>query len=150
MGVRTLPKPILATIVLTLAALMVVLPTAAYAATSVGAEAPAPLACAPGDMRDACSDAQAQADTDHNGTLWFVGGCLATVLTLLAAQLIEPEPPASALLGQDPTYVANYTDCYEDATKRKRTRSALTGCLVGGAVYAALWAVVLIADASTN
>src|SRR5690606_5187187 len=100
MKILGIPKPIVAGIIFLLSSVLVVTP-----ATAVVVVMPAPP--------DACTDANAQARDDTNNIVWMLGGCLATVLTVLAAQIIEPEPPASALLGQSPEYVAQYTDCYQ-------------------------------------
>ena len=139
---RLVPKPVFASIALTLAFFLVATPVAAYASTGIGRDQQSATEPPP-SPREPCADAELQADSDTNGTVWMVGGCLATVLTLIAAQVLEPEPPAAALLGQSPEYVAVYTDCYKRAAKKKRTNKALTGCLIGGAAWAALYLLVV-------
>lgn len=86
------------------------------------------------------ADAEAAADRE-NGTIWFIGGCLGTVLTLVLAQVMDPTPPASALLGESDEYVAQYTDTYINEVKSKRTKNAIYGCITGGVLYVGLWAL---------
>jgi hypothetical protein len=97
----------------------------------------------------ACDDANAQATEDQNATLWLLGGCVVGVLAILAAQVLEITPPASALLGKDEAYVASYTDCYESAAKKIRTKKSITGCVIGGLAGALLW-TILYATAVDN
>lgn len=95
------------------------------------------------------SDAQAAADRT-NGTVWFIGGCLGTVLTLLLAQVMDPTPPASALIGKSDEYVAQYSDTFVEEVKSKRTKNAIYGCITGGVLYVGLWAVLIAASSSSS
>lgn len=98
---------------------------------------------------DPVAEAEAAADRE-NGTVWFIGGCLGTVLTLILAQVMDPTPPASALLGKSDEYVAQYTDTYIEEVKSKRTKNAIYGCVTGGVLYVGLWAVVVAAASSSS
>ena len=141
MIVRRLPKVIVASIVLMLSFALLATPAVSFASTGWGKEHHDHAHNT--DPEDACSDAELQATTDTNSTVWMLGGCLGGVLVLIAAQVLEPQPPASALLGQSPEYVATYTDCYQRAAKKRRTNKALTGCLIGVGAYALLYAVLI-------
>lgn len=100
--------------------------------------------------QQACEAAETRASQDVNGTIWFLGGCLFGLLGLGAAYIIEPSPPASALVGQDEVYVAEYTDCYTDAGQGIQKKQALTGCLIGTAATVLLYALVVAAAVSTS
>ncbi|MFQ5571192.1 MAG: hypothetical protein ACE5G0_16060 [Rhodothermales bacterium] len=146
MNLRKLPKIIFMSVVLLLSTLLVVTPAAAFVSVGFGEEQQSHVDDV--DPQNACSDAELQARNDTNSTVWMIGGCLATVLTLIAAQVMEPKPPASALLGQPPEYVATYTDCYKRAAKKRRTNKALTGCLIGAGAYGLLIVLYFAAAAS--
>ena len=73
-----------------------------------------------GQSQDACAAGEARAQADTNGTVWFLGGCLFTGLALAGAYMLEPTPPATALVGQSDDYVAHYTDCYRETAKSAR------------------------------
>jgi hypothetical protein len=100
-------------------------------------------------LQQPCQEAKAAAEDDMNGTLWAVGGCLATVAALGAATFLKPEPPSSALMGKSDKYVAEYTDCYQEAGVSKRQRYALYGCLGGGLAYAGIYAIYAAAISSS-
>ena len=53
---------------------------------------------------------------------------------LLVPYLHQKTPPAAALLGKSPTYVAHYTDTYKRQSQSHQVQSALTGCLIGTGV----------------
>ena len=80
-----------------------------------------------------------------NGNLWLAAGCLAGIIGVVIAYVIEPNPPATALLGKSPEYVAAYTDGYKMAAKRIQTSKAWTGCLIGAVI--SIGAAVLAAAA---
>ena len=90
---------------------------------------------------DVCVEAERDAETDTNRTIWFIAGCLGGVLGLLIAHMVQPSPPATKLLGKSPEYVAVYTDCYKRKAKSIQTKTALTGC----AVYAGCVVVLVVA-----
>lgn len=77
---------------------------------------------------------------DHtNQNVWRLFGCVGGVLGVAGSYVYEPPPPASALLGKSPEYVAFYTDAYTLKTKNIQTRGAIEGCAVStlaiGAFY---------------
>ncbi len=99
----------------------------------------------------ACTDAEAQALQDVNSTLWIAGGCLGGIIAIIVAQVVEPDPPATTLLGQSPEYVAEYTDCYKKAAKKRQTNRALIGCGIAAVVYGAYFLVLAITvDSATD
>ena len=100
-------------------------------------------------LQQPCQEGEAAANDNVNGTVWAVGGCLATVVALGAATFLEPEPSSSALIGKSDGYVAEYTDCYREAGVDKRQKYALYGCLAGGLTYVGVWVVYAAVIAST-
>lgn len=86
---------------------------------------------------DACTDAQMRAKDASNGGLWFAVGCLTGPLGVVGSYVIKPDPPASAMLGKDATYVANYTDCYRESSVASQTKNAWWGCATLGVVLIA-------------
>lgn len=138
---RIMPKQVFASIALILAFFLVATPVAVYASTGIGTDQKGEMEPPP-SPREPCAEAELQANSDTNSTAWMIGGCLALGLTVIAAQVLEPEPPAAALLGQPPEYVAVYTDCYKRAAKKRRTNKALTGCLIGAGAYVLFYAVL--------
>ncbi len=98
-----------------------------------------------GLLQQPCQEGESAAERDTNGMIWFLGGCVLGVLAVVGAYVIEPSPPASALVGQTPEYVAQYTDCYVERAQAIQTRNALYGCLTQGVLwvgYYVLWVVV--------
>lgn len=89
----------------------------------------------PSDAATACMDAEAAAASQTSGGSWFAIGCLLTWVGWLIAYAMEPAPPATALLGKSPEYVATYTDCYKRKAKDLRSKNAMIGCLVGTAMW---------------
>ena len=131
-----------AAIVFVLSMSMTALPAAAYVFHAAGN--PVPVEDVNTSLPpDACSDANAQATQDQNATLWLLGGCVGGALVVLAAYVLEANPPATALLGKDEAYVAEYTDCYQEAAKKIRTKKSLTGCLIGTAAGLLIYAIVV-------
>ena len=100
------------------------------------------------ESTNACMQAEQDATMDTNGTLWFAAGCLGGVIGLLAAYAIQPNPPASKLVGKSPTYVATYTDCYRAKAKNIQTHKALLGCGTAAAFYVVYWVLVVAAATS--
>lgn len=94
---------------------------------------------------DPCATAHRDAEMSVNKTTWFIVGCLAGVVGWIIAYAIEPNPPASGLVGKSPQYVATYSDCYRSKGKSLQSRAALNGCLIGTAVSVLLWVVVIAA-----
>lgn len=99
------------------------------------------------DLNNACGDGQNSAKADISGGTWFIAGCFLGPLVYLIG--LQPEnPPATNLLGKPPEYVAAFTDCYRNETKRIKSSNALTGCLIGSIVQIGLY-VAIIASADS-
>lgn len=97
------------------------------------------------DMAAARASAERDAQTDVNGTLWFLAGCLGTWVGLVIAYVYAPSLPASRLLGKSPEYVAYYTDFYRAKAKSIQTGQAWTGCIVTAIAQVVYIVVVAIA-----
>lgn len=93
----------------------------------------------------AIADAEQDVSMDVNGTLWFLGGCLGNITVIIIANVIEPTPPASRLLGKSPEYIAVYSDTYKTKAKNLQTSRALAGCLTGTAVTCVGYSFLIIA-----
>jgi len=106
-----------------------------------------PLLAQQSETQNAVREAELQAKTDANSTLWLFVGCLGGLLAIVIGQLIEPKPPQSALLGKSPEYVAAYTDAYVKKVKSVRMNNSLIGCGIGTAAWVGIY-VLLIAAAS--
>lgn len=94
------------------------------------------------------SEAHAQAERDVNGMTWLAAGLFGGVIGWFFATQTNPEPPATALLGKSPDYVAQYRDAYKERSRQIASKQALTGCLIGGAAGVLL--VVLSAGAAAS
>lgn len=105
---------------------------------------PAMLMAQNSNATQACAQAQQDAQTEINKTLWLAIGFVGGILGIIAAYVIEPSPPASKLLGKSPKYVAAYTDCYKDAGKKIQANAAIKGCVIGGLVYVATYGCCLL------
>jgi len=92
---------------------------------------------------NATSSAIIQADADVeasvNTTLWFAAGCLLSWVGILLGYVIEPSPPATAIVGKSPEYVLAYSMRYKEVGKKKQGKVAIIGCVVGGAVWGGLY-----------
>lgn len=95
------------------------------------------------------AEAQAQAHTDFNSTQWLAIGCLLGVVGWAVATFAPPSPPASALVGKSPDYVAQYTEAYKKEGTQLQQNKAMVGCLIGTAGEI-LGYVVLFAAASST
>jgi len=84
-----------------------------------------------------------------NGTMWFAAGCLFGWLGLLVAYVIQPNPPATMLLGKSPEYVAAYTDSYRMTARGVQTGRAWTGCIVGTIVQVVGYVLLVAAAEAT-
>ncbi len=84
--------------------------------------------------KDACVQAQMDAERDVNGTMWLAIGCIGGIIGFAIAYIVEPSPPAGRLLGKSPEYVASYTNCYKAAGKKIQQDKALLGCIIGTAI----------------
>ncbi len=97
---------------------------------------------------EAVAAAERDAQADVNRGCWFVGGCLAGVLSVIIAYEVEAVPPATRLLGKSPEYVAFYTDAYRRKAKTLKVESALGGCIFGSLISAVFIVAVVTAEAN--
>ncbi len=97
------------------------------------------------DVAMACMDAERQAESDVNGTTWFIIGCLIGWVGWLIGSMSDASPPAGQLLGKSPEYVAVYSDCYKKKAKDIKSTQALYGCLVGTGVVVIFYVILLAA-----
>lgn len=96
-------------------------------------------------QEQAIADAEQDVSVDVNGSLWFLGGCLGNITVIIIANVFEPTPPASRLLGKSPEYIAVYTDTYRAKATNLQTSRALAGCLTGTAVACVGYSFLIIA-----
>jgi hypothetical protein len=97
------------------------------------------------DATIACADGQAKAGQDQSRGAWFAIGCLLGGTGLLVALIMEAHPPAVAMLGKSPEYVAAFSDCYRQKAKNIRVGGAMSGCLTAAAIYTALCVIYIVA-----
>ncbi|MCG9127620.1 hypothetical protein JT359_08485, partial [Candidatus Poribacteria bacterium] len=76
----------------------------------------------------AIADAERDAAAQVNKPIWFIGGCLGGILVIILANMHEPHPPASSLLGKSPEYVSYYTDAFRTKSRNLQTSQAIRGC----------------------
>ena len=100
--------------------------------------------------QDACIAANQQAARDVDKTTWTILGCLSPVIAYLVAVSVKPAPPATALLGKSPEYVAMYTDCYSREAQGRKVSGVKTGCYINVAFIAAYVVLVIAAVESTT
>ena len=101
---------------------------------------------------EAMNAAQRDAAARTNQNMWRVFGCFGGLFAVAGGYLYEPAPPASALLGKSPEYVAFYADAYTSKAKNIQTRAAIEGCVASSCVTAALYGVliIIVAEESTS
>jgi len=80
------------------------------------------------DIQNAIIEAEAAATSATNKILWLGAGLVGSWIGLGAAFLYKPNPPAIALLGKSPDYVAVYTDAYQEKAGSIQQKYALYGC----------------------
>ena len=90
------------------------------------------------------ANAEADAEARTNKFACFLLGCIGGVVTVTGAYFYDPAPPAGALLGKSPEYVAFYTDAYMEKAKGLQVRSAMTGCVVSTLVWTAVIVAAII------
>lgn len=95
---------------------------------------------------NAVIQAQQQAEADFNKAMWLGVGCLLGWVGLLISYLVQPSPPATALMGKSPEYVVAYTEAYKEKMKSLQTKYALVGCL--GNMALSMVYVALVVSAS--
>ncbi len=112
--------------------------TLIFSAPLMGLAQEAPLREMPMPISEeakATADAQRDAEAHLNKPMWFAIGCFLPMgVGLLVPYFHQKTPPASALLGKSPVYVAHYTDTYKRQSQSLQFQSAATGCLVGTGV----------------
>ncbi len=86
----------------------------------------------------AVKDAEKDAVTHLNRTLWFSTGCFFPLVGPIFSQRYQPFMPTARVLGKSPQYVAFYYDAYKVKTKKLQFNWALGGCLVGAPISAYL------------
>lgn len=84
---------------------------------------------------DPCVQAAIDATMDVNSTLWYGAGCLFGILGVGASYVIEPDPPATRLVGMNANDISVYTVCYKAEAKKIQKKKSLNGCLTYAAVY---------------
>lgn len=89
----------------------------------------ASLALETGTAAEGTAAGRADGERDTDWILWLAAGCLLGPVGLGAAFLMQPDPPASRLLGKSSEYVAAYTDAYRDSAREYRTEYASVGLL---------------------
>ncbi len=86
----------------------------------------------------ACQQAEADAEAFTNPALWLAAGFFGGIVGVLVAYVLQPNPPASKLLGKSPEYVAYYSDCFRLKTRSIRTQKAWIGCGIGAILGSAV------------
>ena len=91
----------------------------------------------------AIADAERDAASQVNKSLWFFGGCLGGILVIILANIHEPYPPASSLLGKSPEYVSFYTDAFRAKARNLQTSQAVRGCAANCIVVAGCYGCMI-------
>ncbi|MCG9129474.1 hypothetical protein JT359_17940 [Candidatus Poribacteria bacterium] len=92
----------------------------------------------------AIAAAEQDAAAQVNKSLWFFGGCLGGILVIILANIHEPYPPASSLLGKTPEYVSYYTDAFRAKARNLQTSQAMRGCAANCIVVAGCYGCMII------
>ena len=95
------------------------------------------------DLTKACSDGEAKAMENVNKSDWFIIGCLLGLVGIIVASASQNNPPAEALVGKSPEYVAKFSECYKKKAKSIKSSGATSGCLVGVALSLLVDLVIL-------
>ena len=105
-----------------------------------------------GYQQDACMQAKMDAQRTVNGSMWFAVGCLLTFPLgwPILPMIVQPEPPATSLLGKSSDYVATYTACYKTAATKIVKSKSLNGCIVGSLVQGGCWTIYILAIMSAS
>ena len=93
---------------------------------------------------DATAAAERDAVDQVNKPLWFFGGCLGGILVIILANIHEPYPPASSLLGKSPEYVSFYTDAFRAKSRNLQTSQAMRGCAANCIVVAGCYGCMIL------
>lgn len=108
-----------------------------------------PILAQQGDITAGRIAGSQAARMNTNGTLWLAVGCLAGIIGVAVAYVVEAQPSATMLLGKSPEYVAAYADAYRATGKSVQTGKAWTGCLLGALIYVGLVVLAAVADEAT-
>lgn len=81
-------------------------------------------------MLEAKAAAEADAEAKTSKSTWLTLGCLGGLIAVAAGYVYAPSPPAGALLGKSPEYVAAYSDAYAQKAKGIQRRYAMYGCVL--------------------
>lgn len=84
----------------------------------------------------------ANSDVDaYDAVNWGIGSALAStccpaggLIVIATANSNTPLPPAKRLLGKTPVYIHQYAATYITGIQEKRSKAAITGCMVGSGV----------------
>lgn len=96
----------------------------------------------------AVADAEKDAVTHLNRTLWFSTGCFFPLVGPIFSQYYQPFMPTARVLGKSPQYVAFYYDAYKVKTKKIQFTWSLVGCLIGAPIEA--YAITLLYRATRD
>jgi hypothetical protein len=96
-----------------------------------------------GDFAAATARGTQDAEADSSTALWFFAGCGLGVVGILIAYIVEPTPPVARIMGKSPDYVMAYSNAYKSAGKSNQAKHALYGCLVGTAVFVAVYLIAV-------
>ncbi|RKU33422.1 hypothetical protein C6495_09380 [Candidatus Poribacteria bacterium] len=81
-------------------------------------------------MLEAKAAAEADAEAKTSKSTWLTLGCLGGLIAVAAGYVYAPSPPAGALLGKSPEYIAAYSDAYAQKAKGIQRRYAMYGCVL--------------------
>lgn len=93
-------------------------------------------------------EAKTTAESEVSKGLWFAAGCVLGLVGVIIAYFYEPEPPAEALMGKSPKYVALFTNAYKKAAKHIQTKYALYGLVTDVVLYCVFYLAYFVIFAS--
>ena len=96
------------------------------------------------------SDAERDVKARVNKNVWRIFGCVGGLITVAGVYLYQPTPPAGALIGKSPEYVAFYTDKYIQDAKELQMASAMEGCIGGACLSASLYGCIFAILSADN
>lgn len=92
----------------------------------------------------AIAAAERDAAAQVNKPLWFFGGCFGGILVIILANIHEPYPPASSLIGKSPEYVSFYTDAFRAKSRTLQSSQAMRGCAANCIVVVGCYGCMII------
>ena len=99
------------------------------------------------EVEQARADAERDAEKYVSSLAWNAVGFGCGCFGLAYAYLATPTVPVGVLLGKTPTYVATYTQVYQENAKRRRMQSAAIGCVASSLVSTVTF---LLSPSETN